>query len=170
MRQRSCAKDGDEPSGNPGDKIVKSTESIFADIDAAFDGIPRPANDDLLHPNCFDDNEIVALYDVRDWRDLSDATVENEYAALAFLSPGGFRFFVPAYMSLALRKPDCGIAAVESTLMSLSPLNDSSFIPSKFIDFDSNQSAVVVSFLEAMAGFADVTEALVYWRNRTNGP
>ena len=34
------------------------------------------------------------------WRELTDAQVEREYAALSFLSPAGYRHFIPAYLSL----------------------------------------------------------------------
>jgi hypothetical protein len=149
---------------------MRDLDDILAQINEAFASVPRPTNDDLLHPNCFDDNDIATLYEVRDWRDLSDKMVENEYAALAFLSPAGFRFFIPAYMSFSLRNPSGGAAAVESTLMSLSPDYDAHFTPSKFSEFNARQINVVLSFVELMAEFADVSVALAYWRNRTNSP
>jgi hypothetical protein len=141
-------------------------EDVLAQIDAAFSDVPRPSNDDLLHPNCFDDNDIAALYAVANWRDLSDAMVENEYAALFFLSPEGFRFFIPAYMTFSLRHPTSGAAAVQSTLMSLSPDYDCAFTPSKFIHFVDAQAAVVVDFFEVMAQHENVDDALLYWYER----
>jgi hypothetical protein len=141
-------------------------EDVLAQIDAAFSDVPRPANHDLLHPNCFDDNDIAALYDVSSLRDLTDAMVENEYAALAFFSPEGFRFFLPAYLTFSLRHPTSGAAAVQSTLMSLSPDYDCAFTPSKFIHFDDAQAAVVVNFFEVMAQNEYVDDALLYWYER----
>jgi hypothetical protein len=55
-----------------------------------------------LHPDARDDNDIKSLYGVAHWHDLSDEAVEDEYAALFFLGPAGFRHFLPAYMSFAL--------------------------------------------------------------------
>jgi hypothetical protein len=141
---------------------------VLAQIQAAFADVPRPANDDLLHPNCFDDNDIAELYEVVDWRDLTDAIVENEYAALSFLSPEGFRYFIPAFMIFTLRHPESGATAVESTIWSLSPVNDQHFTPSKYILFDAAQSATVVAFLEAMAEYEEVDDALLYWMERSN--
>jgi hypothetical protein len=46
---------------------------------------------------------------------------ESEYAALSFLSPAGFRHFIPAYMRFTLRRLGSGAAAVNSTIWSLSP-------------------------------------------------
>jgi hypothetical protein len=145
---------------------LPTIDDVLVQIYAAFANVPRPENDELLHPNCADDNDIMALYEVTDWHDLSDATVENEYAALSFLSPAGFRYFIPAYMSFTLRHPESGAAAVESTIWSLSPNSDQHFNPSKFIRFDAAQSAAVVSFLEAMAAYQEVDDALLYWLER----
>jgi hypothetical protein len=143
---------------------LSAIDDILVQIDAAFSDVPRPANDDLLHPNCFDDNDIAALYDVSSWRDLSDALVENEYAALFFLNPEGLRFFIPAYMTFSLRHPMSGAAAVQSTLMSLSPDYDCAFTPSKFIYFDEAQRSAVVAFLEAMSEYDDVDSVLLFWQ------
>jgi hypothetical protein len=120
----------------------------------------------LLHPNCFDDNDIAALYEVADWHDLDDATIENEYAALSFLSPEGFRYFIPAYMAFALRHWESGAAAVGSTIWSLSPNNDQHFNPSKFILFDDAQSTAVAWFLQVMSASENVDDALLYWWER----
>jgi hypothetical protein len=124
-------------------------------IEAAFADAPRPPDGELLHERCFDDNDIVALYGVPHWRDLDDATVEREYAALSFLSPAGFRHFIPAYLSFALRHLDTGAAAVDSTIWSLSPdrYDDPelcAFARSKLELLDERQRAATVAFLEAV--------------------
>jgi hypothetical protein len=143
---------------------LSAIDDILVQIDAAFSDLPRPANDDLLHPNCFDDNDIAAMYEVSSWRDLSDAMVENEYAGLAFLSPEGFRFFIPAYLIFSLRQPTSGKAAVQSTLMALSPDYDCAFTPSKFIHFDVVQRSAIIAFLEAMGEYDDVDDTLLFWQ------
>jgi hypothetical protein len=137
---------------------------VLSQIEAAFADVPRPGNHELLHPNCFDDNDIAELYSVADWHDLTDTVVENEYAALFFLSPEGFRYFIPAYLSYVLRHPDGGAAVVGSTMMTLSPVNDRHFTPSKFTLFDAEQSTAAVAFLEAMAEYEEVDDALIFWR------
>jgi hypothetical protein len=96
--------------------------STLAQIDEAFADAPRPSNDELLHERCMDDNDIARLYPVANWRELSDELVESEYAALSFLSPDGFRHFIPAYMGFTLRNLESGAAAVDSTIWSLAPV------------------------------------------------
>jgi hypothetical protein len=149
----------------------------LAQIREAFADAPRPSNEDLLHEQCMDDNDLVHLYPVEHWRDMPDDLVESEYAALAFLSPDGFRHFIPTYMSFALRRLDSGAAAVDSTIWSLAPvfyedeaLQD--FAVSKFSTLTDDQRDAVMAFLEAVcergdeyvAGHAE--KALGWWRER----
>jgi hypothetical protein len=150
-------------------------ERALAQIESAFADAPRPSNDDLLHELCMDDNDIVYLYPVAHWRDMPDELVESEYAALSFLSPGGFRHFIPAYMSFTLRRLDSGAAAVDSTIWSLAPvfyddpgLKD--FAVSKLALLTESQCAAAVAFLEAVRELGDdyiadqAGKALAYWR------
>jgi hypothetical protein len=146
----------------------------LAQIEEAFAEAPRPSNEDLLHERCMDDNDIARLYPVAHWRELPDELVESEYAALSFLSPDGFRHFIPAYMGFTLRHLEGGAAAVDSTIWSLSPvfyddegLKD--FVVSKFASLTDSQRAAVIAFLEAVRELGDEhvadqgTQALSHW-------
>jgi hypothetical protein len=148
----------------------------LAQIEEAFADAPRPSNDDLLHERCMDDNDIVYLYPVEHWRDMPDELVESEYAALSFLSPDGFRHFIPAYMGFALRRLDSGAAAVDSTIWSLAPvfyedpgLKD--FTVSKFSKLTQPERNAVIAFLEAVQAEGDeyvagqAAKALAWWRD-----
>jgi hypothetical protein len=150
-------------------------EEALARIEAAFADAPRPSNEDLLHERCFDDNDIVRLYPVAHWRELPDELVESEYAALSFLSPDGFRHFIPAYMGFTLRHLGSGAAAVDSTIWSLAPVfyedaGIQDFVVSKLSSLTDDQRAAVVTFLEAIREVGDdyvaeqASQALAYWR------
>ena len=143
-------------------------------IDRVFGDVPRPKNDELLHPQSTDDHEIDQLYGIPDWREVPDVVLEHEYAGLFFLGPAAFRHFLPAYMSYALRHPRSVQMVVGSTIFALRPAADDlrEFTLSKFSLFDREQRAAVLSFLEAMATFDDfgdptLAEALAYWRSPT---
>ena len=149
--------------------------SALAQIDAAFGDASRPPDDELLHEQCMDDSDIVRLYPVQHWRELPDELVESEYAALSFLSPDGFRHFIPAYMGFTLRRLDSGAAAVDSTIWSLAPVfyEDAAiqdFTVSKFASFTESQRAAVIAFLEAVVETGDdyvadqAGKALSWWR------
>ena len=150
-------------------------DRTLEEIEAAFGDAPRPPDEALLHERCFDDDDIVALYGVPHWRALDDATVEREYAALSFLSPAGFRHFIPAYLRFALRHLDTGAAAVDSTIWSLSPPRCAdpelqAFTESKLGALDDRQRAAAVAFLEAVRELGDdhvaaeAELALSWWR------
>jgi hypothetical protein len=151
-------------------------ERALSQIDAAFADAPRPSNEDLLHERCMDDNDIVYLYPVTHWREMPDELVESEYAALSFLSPDGFRHFIPAYMRFTLRHLESGAAAVDSTIWSLAPvfyddagLHD--FVVSKLSTLTDDQRAAVLAFLEAVRESGDdylagqAGKALGWWRD-----
>lgn len=146
------------------------TEQVLRQLDAAFADAPRPANEDLLHEQCFDDGDIAALYGIGHWRDVPDDIVEREYAALSFLSAAGFRHFIPAYMSWVLRHPKSPAAVVDSTLWALAPSRNPpelvAFALSKFMLLDEAQRAAIAAFLEALKDLEDVDEALEYWQSQ----
>ena len=140
-------------------------------VEEAFRDVPRPSNEDLRHPDCFDDSDIVPLYAFSSWRDMTDDDVIGNYAATSFLSAAGFRFFIPAYLSYALRNPDSAEACVSTTIWHLDPtLYDekiAAFTRSKYKLLDAAQRAAVIGFLEAMraSDYAeDAEHALRSWR------
>jgi hypothetical protein len=148
----------------------------LAQIEQAFEDAPRPSNDGLLHERCMDDNDIVRLYPVAHWRDMPDDLVESEYAALSFLSPDGFRHFIPAYMGFTLRRLGSGAAAVDSTIWSLAPVfyddpGIQDFVVSKLATLTESQRDAVVAFLDAVGALGDdyvadqANQALSYWRD-----
>ena len=102
-----------------------------------------------------DDNDIVRLYHVAHWREMPDELVESEYAALSFLSPDGFRHFIPAYMGFSLRHLGSGAAAVDSTIWSLSPV----------IYTDPGLREFVLSKLAGLTAADQAAQALAYWRD-----
>ena len=144
-------------------------DDVIRRIEAAFAAAPRPTNDELLHPECRDDMDIEKLYAIDHWQRLTDDLVVSEYAALSFLSPAGFRHFIPAYMVWVLRHPDSAEAVVDSTVWALHAglyrEDLRPFVRSKWTLLDADQRRAVTAFLEAMAEqHADARAALASWR------
>jgi uncharacterized protein DUF6714 len=133
-------------------------------MDVAFSRTERPANSDLLHPRCMDDGDLLELYEVSDWREMSDELVVNNYAAPSFLSAAGFQYFLPAFISYALRNPESPEFVIESTIFHLTPGDD--FTESRFELFDGPQRHAIRLFLEAMAPNYEVEAAVAYWTPR----
>ena len=149
---------------------MDAMDAIIARIEFTFGDVPRPPDDELLHPDCRDDGDLQELYRVQHWRDLSDEAIEREYSALAFLSPSGFRHFLPAYMRWICVHGDeqPGAAVVGATFMALTPQPGelSAFSLSKFSMLGAEQSSCIAAFLDRVAHHPDAREARAYWRMR----
>ena len=147
---------------------MTTTPEAIATVAAAFADTPRPTNVELLHEECHDDMDIRGLYPTARWQDVDETLIEYEYAALFFLSPGGFRFFAPAYMTWVLQRPYSEAAVVDSTIRALTPQSGDleAFSLSKFTEFNADERAAVVAFLEAMTinTELEIAGALEYWQ------
>lgn len=133
---------------------MADVDAVISQVAAAFADVPRPSNAELLHPECADDMDLEVLHDVADWRELRWEQVVAGYSALAFLSPAGFRHFIPAYLIGVLRHPDSSEAVVDSTVWAFHPeMYDDAlrpFVRSKWALLDADQRAAVATFLDAM--------------------
>ena len=140
--------------------MVESVERVFATV-------PRPANAELLHPQCFDDGDIQALYAFDRWQDVPDAILEREYAALAFLSAAGFRHFLPAYLRFVLSHDDEGQAVIGSTLAALDPARYDdeleAFQRSKYVLLTDDERAAIAAFVRTMADHEEIGGAAEEW-------
>lgn len=132
----------------------------------AFADVERPANADLLHPECMDDGDLLELYEVGDWREMSDELVINNYAAPSFLSADGFRYFLPAFIRFALQNPASPEVVVESTIFHLTSGGEfDEFVRSKFASITPEQADAICLFLAAMATEHDTSVALEFWNS-----
>jgi hypothetical protein len=149
---------------------MTSFERAIDKIADAFRDTPRPPDEELLHEDCADDMDLVPLYGISHWEDMTDEDVIGTYAAPSFLSPAGFRHFLPAYMTFALRNPDSAEACVSSTIWHLDPsIYDgklSRFARTKFALLNDSQKGAVREFLRAMRDSSygdDAARALGEW-------
>ena len=141
---------------------------VVETIERAFEGVERPTNPELLHHDCADDMDLEPLFTIATWRDMTDVEVEGCYAALAFLSPAGFRYFIPAYLTYCVRNPESPAAVIDSTVWAFLPqMYDMSlrdFVASKYSSLDETQRAAVGTFLEFMVPHQpDAARALEHW-------
>ena len=147
---------------------MTTTPEAITTVAAAFADTPRPTNVELLHPECHDDMDIRGLYPVARWQDADDTLIEYEYAALFFLSPGGFRFFLPTYMTWVLEHPLSEAAVVDSTIRALTPQPGDleAFSLSKFTELNDEERTAVIAFLDAMTVNKDleIAGALEFWQ------
>lgn len=98
-----------------------STEALIAQIETAFGGLQMPADDELLHPDCRDDVDILEFYGGIKWQEMTDDMVVYGYAAPTAFSAKAFQYYLPAYLTWTLRNPDSPDYAGESILLALDP-------------------------------------------------
>ena len=73
-------------------------EQVIRSIDEAFRETERPNRERLVVGRSLDAERIALLLSDREWADVTlNELVEHKYG-LAFLTPAGLRYFLPAYM------------------------------------------------------------------------
>jgi hypothetical protein len=150
---------------------MSTNADVIAMVETAFADVPRPADDELLHEDCGDGTDLESLYPIASWREMADDVAIGSYAAPSFLSPAGFRHFLPAYLCFALRHPNSGEACVSGIIWSLDPTlvgpEVRAFGRSKFTLLDDAQRATIASFLQAMTDSIYADDARRALRERT---
>lgn len=137
-------------------------EELVARICSAFGDAPRPGDDELLHPDCMDDCDILQFYGGVRWQDMTDEMVIYNYAAPTAFSAKAFRYYLPAFLIWTLRNPGSPEYAGEALLRALDPgtsaelLHD--FRRSHFDALDPDEVAVVREFLRKMSGHPALAE------------
>jgi len=85
--------------------IATKLAALLLKLDQAFEGLPIPAEADIV-PKASRENleyeQIRAKFKNRHWHDLSTDDLRNEADSLTLLSPEGFRFFLPAFIRATL--------------------------------------------------------------------
>jgi hypothetical protein len=148
-------------------------QAVISEIEAAFAGLEPPGDDNLLHPQCMDDVDIVDFHGEPTWDDLSDEAMIRSWAAHYFFSARAFQYYMPAFMIWSLLHCDTIDYTPESTIRALDPgdVGDPlrAFQVSKFELFTDAQIRSTVSFLRLFsqdAGLGPVADrALASFRD-----
>ena len=135
-------------------------KSVRDEIVRAFAGAPHPGPN-LLHAECRDGEPVAPFEAYGRWQDVPSEELCLNYDAMSFFSPAAFRFFLPAFMCVALdvyRESDAFVS--DATVYELVP--DSDFARSRFVGFSTPECRAVAHFLEVMQNdpnHADSVEA-----------
>ena len=104
-----------------------------SDIRRAFAEVPRPAPDAIATRTSaflkYEDEEgrlVERFFAGRDWRDMTfqviwDGCESPGDAALTFMAPEAFRYFLPAYILIALEEYDISDVTAETAILGLIP-------------------------------------------------
>ena len=81
-------------------------QRVIGRIRQAFRDTEHPGDVFLQgsHEGCEPDESVAPFMGIADWSQLDAAILDASYTALSFLSEGGFRYFLPAYLIVDLEE------------------------------------------------------------------
>ena len=105
------------------------------------------------------------------WRELAPAKLEAMQAGLSFLDPLGVRFYLPAYLDLAVKQYEADTCSVIDSIMNLLVLNEPA-LKNRVALLDAQQRDAVREFLRFVRDFdvwgyqSEAEAALQYWNRQ----
>ncbi len=142
----------------------------------AFAGCPAPSSGDLTPHECEECDLVRQAFSGHTPWSLPRATIHEHFGDLPLLSPAAFRYFLPAYLHLALHcEPGTLDEEVRQfSIYSLLPstTSDSAWFEARFRAFTPSELAALVQALEVFATDPrheydrdEAREALTFWRD-----
>ena len=138
-------------------------KQLLKDIKAAFSSVRRENGTTLHQTQAIDDyegpeQELAArkLDTDKRWEDVSEQDIIKYYSALSFLDNIGYRYYIPAHMSWAVKNYKLGsfdFLILDRILYSLDPGDETELAKrelEKFELFNKHQKEVICRFLEFM--------------------
>ena len=116
------------------------------------DALDSYANDELLKQARALDNDLH-------WWEIPAEQLEQFHTALSFMDAEGFRYYIPAYMTHALRTCEGGSLSIDAALVSLFPLHSSA--SDRYALLNHDQKKCIAQFLWFMT-----TETNDRWSNK----
>lgn len=153
-------------------------------IKEAFNNIPYPGDDNIVYENQYDENyegnQMAKFFRGKRWQQITLKSLQNEYrcdgsSCLCFMSPQSFKYYLPAYMIIAVEKYEEADAIGDSAIYALSPPQDNDLIESwtqNISGFSEKQREAIVEFLQFMhenykIDDDSLIQALTYWHKNT---
>ncbi|MCF2145864.1 hypothetical protein IQ276_005190 [Desmonostoc muscorum LEGE 12446] len=131
------------------------SEKLILDIEKAFSNVEYPGDDEIVYDNTgyhLECNEIKEVLKGKDWRSLSLDMLRYHAEGLFFLTPEGYRFYLPAYLLASIRSYREADMIPTTIVHSLNAPQeqDSEMAPfsSRISNFNQDQKTVIKRFLE----------------------
>ncbi len=140
--------------GNNDNAEEERIDALKLAIRERFPATPTPADEDIARHDCSECLAIRAAFARRTWDSLQPSELEARFDSLPMLSPGAFKYYLPAYLTYSLGHLDPGCLVCQFTIYAIAPDEDAK--EAKFIDwwserlllFTAEQFGVLVQFLE----------------------
>ena len=121
-----------------------SASEIKLEISEAFSGVKRLPDSELF----LDEYDYLwtesFIGGTEEWKELSSKAILHEYSALRSVTPKGFQFLIPAYMSCVLENANSPSNTPDHVVYAL---NVSTHSPGFFEIFSVQQSIAICTFL-----------------------
>jgi hypothetical protein len=152
-------------------------EVLIERIRAAFDN-PYPGDDNIVEqdkvvryaPDYF---ETYEDFKGKTWESLTPDFLEYHYDSIYFFSPVGFVYYLPAYLTYALRNP-LQSNIPDTVMFSLAPPDNESltdYFAERVNQITSAQSSVIYTYIQEYMTIdpdtMEIDKALEYWKVRS---
>lgn len=112
-------------------------------IERAFGPMQYPGDDNIVYDNSGYDLECVEIKEAlkgKHWRDISCDTLDQLRQSLGFLSPQGFRFYLPAFLRITVTDYRRADVIPDMIMVTLTPprLSDIEERQAKLVKFEEN--------------------------------
>ncbi len=138
-------------------------ETVYEKIHESFDNIPYPGDKNIgAHPPgvCLETDAVVEFFHGKQWQDITLEELQEGYkgdasACLDFMTPDAYRFYVPAYMLIALSNYNDADVIADTAINSFIPPDESSddmyqWWEQRIGGFLLEQREAIIAFLEYM--------------------
>ena len=91
--------------GNNDNAEEERIDALKLAIRERFPATPTPADEDIARHDCSECLAIRAAFARRTWDSLQPSELEARFDSLPMLSPGAFKYYLPAYLTYSPRTP-----------------------------------------------------------------
>lgn len=150
----------------------------------AFSETPYLAIKNIAYKNQYDENyegnQMANFFRGKTWQQITLKSLQDEYngdgsACLCFMSSEAFRYYLPAYMIIAINEYLEADVIRDSAIYALSPPADNDLIESwneKISNFSDKQKEAIIKFLQFIHENYKINDdslnsALTYWNKNT---
>jgi hypothetical protein len=131
--------------------------AVKKQIEAAWANVPYPGDENLRDGSSLEGQEVADFLRGKRWKDVTLTSLQSEYvgdgsACLGFLSPAAFRYYLPAYMLIAVDHYYNADVIADSAWSSLNPSYPEGtemwlWWHERVCEFSSEQIRAIVGFL-----------------------
>ena len=138
-----------------------NSDQLTSKIEEAFSELPKPEKEDIAYDksgNHLECNQVAEFFEGKSWKEINTALLWDEYigdgsACLSFMNPKAFKYYLPAYMTIAINEYDQADVVADSAIFALLPNKEGDlegWWSERIRTLDSKQTSCVILFIDYM--------------------